>query len=206
MEPLKNNTVIGLTGGFACGKSSVAAILKSQNIAVVDADQVAREVTAPGTTGLAQVTATFGKTVLNQKGELDRQAMRELAFSAPEKRKQLESILHPLIAKASQKAFDREFKQGQKLVVYEASLLFEAARDNEMAGVLLISASPEVQLKRALKRTPSLSKETAEKIIAAQMPLSEKKKRARWTIENNGSEAELKTKVLAWLESLSMFF
>ena len=101
MNNHSDNKLIGLTGNIACGKSAVAAILRKLGAPVIDADQVSRDVTAPGTAGLRSVISAFGEEILDANDQLDRKKLRALVFADPQKRKQLEAILHPLITAES---------------------------------------------------------------------------------------------------------
>lgn len=190
--------LIGLTGNIACGKSTVARILRERKIPVIDADQVAREVMDPSTRsgklGADKVLATFGT--------LDRAKLRELAFSDPIKRKKLEAILHPLIRQRSQILIDEAFAAGAALVVYEAPLLIEAGRNLETEGLLVVTCSPKTQLARMLARDSGLSREVAETIRGAQMSQEEKIRHATWLIANNGTETELRKQVEQLLKQI----
>lgn len=190
-SPSSKPRLIGLTGNVACGKSTVARILREHKIPVIDADQIAREVMDPST--------RFGKPgadkILAAFGTLDRAKLRGLAFSDPQKRKKLEEILHPLIRERSRALIDEAFAAGAPLAVYEAPLLIEAGRDLETDGLLVVTCSPETQLARMLARDAALSAETAEKIRSTQMSQDKKAARATWVVVNDGTEAELRKQV-----------
>ena len=193
--------IIGLTGNIACGKSLAAKILSAselqtpeRRIAVIDADRVSQELTdKPGPVRDAIVRAFGG---------FDRDHIRQKVFNNEVERKKLEAILHPAIRAASQEKFEALFKQGFQIVVYEASLLFEAGRATDFDGVLLITCDANVQRSRLKIRNPTLDDALVEKMISAQWPQEKKRQIATWTIENNGTEEELKQKLSKWIESL----
>jgi dephospho-CoA kinase len=109
--------VYGLTGGIGSGKSTVAHLLEDYGIPVVSADELSRMVVAPGSRGLADVVEAFGSEVLDEKGELDRKKMGQIVFTTPERRRQLEAILHPRIRERYEQVLDALVKAGQRVVV-----------------------------------------------------------------------------------------
>ena len=123
--------VYGLTGGIGAGKSTVCQLLQELGVAVVFADDVGRQVVARSSNGLATVVAAFGEEILDNNGALDRRKLGSLVFSNPDKRRQLEAILHPLVKQHSQAMFRELSDQGQSIVVYESALLFESQRHHE---------------------------------------------------------------------------
>ncbi len=136
VSSLKKQFGIGLTGGIATGKSTIAQFIRDAGYQCIDADQLARDVVTPGTDGLHEVVGTFGKTVLNQDGTLNRKALGAIVFEAPEKLKLLESILHPRIhAQLSQHLAQAGILDDPKLWFYEASLLFEPGIDAEYSHI-----------------------------------------------------------------------
>lgn len=196
--PKQEKKIIGLTGNLACGKSTVARLLRELGVVVVDADAVSREVTAPGAPLLKKIASAFGVQVLSADGALDRAKLRELAFQNDDNRKKLEAILHPAIRKRSQTLFEQAFEQGAPAVVYEAALLIETGQTGDFAGILLVTCLPAHQLERAQARDATLSPELARKMLAAQTPQPEKIRQATWVLENNGTVEELRVKVRNW--------
>ncbi|MGE5181316.1 MAG: dephospho-CoA kinase [Acidobacteriota bacterium] len=186
--------VIGLTGGIASGKSTVAAMLKDAGAAVVDADQLARDVVAPGQPALAELVARFGPAILTADGELDRKQLAQIAFSDPEARADLNRITHPRIAAASQRAIGAWADAGANVVFYEAALLVENRAYAGLAGMIVVAAPPEVQEQRLIARDHG-SLDDARARIAAQLPLADKIAVATWVIENSGDRAALKNQV-----------
>lgn len=196
----KKGRVIGLTGNMASGKSTVARLLSELGVPVIDADQVAREVTGPGTPALKQITAEFGQNLVDDSGHLDRAALRAIAFKGELSRKKLEAILHPAIGARSRELFEEHLARGAKLVVYEASLLVETGRHTDFDGLLVVTTKPELQAARALARDATLSAEIAAKMISAQLSQEEKARHATWVIKNEGTLEELRAQVKEWLE------
>lgn len=189
---------IGLTGGIATGKSAVSKLLEGRGIPVIDADRVARDVVEKGSPGLEKIVQAFGPGVLNSEGQLDRQKMGVSVFSDKQKLSQLESIIHPLVqAFVLQKRSALE-NNGVKLAVYDVPLLFEKNLEAQFDGVLVVGCRPEIQLRRLMERN-GFSQEEAQRRIAAQLPLAEKKLEADWYIDNSGSVSELEAKVSSWL-------
>ncbi len=179
--------IIGLTGNIACGKSTVAKILKAQGITVIDADEVSRLV------DYTEVEKVFGTR--------DRQKLREIVFASPEKRKELEAIVHPLIRVKSEELLKSAIAGAapESFVVYEAPLLVETGVPEFIKGLLVITCPEAKQLERILARDPSMTRELALKIKAAQIPQSQKVAAAHWVISNDGDEAHLEKKVLDWV-------
>lgn len=197
--------VIGLTGGIASGKSTVAGIISAHGIPVIDADQLARDAVVPGSLGLCQIVEAFGPTVLNEDGTLDRTVLAERIFSDPLAREKLESILHPAIKVLAEKRLQELSQSGEKIAFYMAPLLIEAGATDRVDEIWVVYVDRETQLARIQKRD-SVSRENAEKRLAAQMPMDEKAAYGRIVINNRGNLQELKEMVEAVLiaESLAM--
>jgi len=188
--------IIGLTGGIATGKSTVSAMLAELGAAVVDADQVAREVVLPGEPALRQVAETFGQAVLNEDGTLNRKKLGEIVFADEMKRKALEAILHPAIRQVMNDRIDRlERENPGRLVVADIPLLYETGLDARYPEVLVVYVPPDVQLERLMKRD-GLTEAKARERLNAQLPIDEKKKRADWVIDNSGTLEETRRQVL----------
>jgi dephospho-CoA kinase len=182
--------LIGLTGGIASGKSTFAAALRAQGVPVVDADQLARAVVAPGSPALARIGQAFGPGVLAPDGTLDRQALGALVFADPAARRRLEAITHPAIREAMQAETERLAAAGHALAVYEAPLLYEVGLEGAMALVVVVHAPRAAQLDRLVKRD-GLSRAEAEARLAAQLPVEEKAARADVVIDNTQDGAPL---------------
>jgi dephospho-CoA kinase len=176
-------TVVALTGGIASGKSTVAAMLAEFGAHVVDADQLARQVVAPGTPGLAHVASRFGAEVLAKDGSLDRSRLGELVFRDAAARGELEAIIHPLVANLSRELIAAALASGERLVVYEIPLLFETKRQGEFPSSLLVYVDPPTQLQRLMARS-NFSEAAARARLSSQMDLSSKRELATWVVDN----------------------
>jgi len=184
--------VIGLTGGIATGKSSVARFFADRGIPVIDADQLARDAVLPGSPALEQILSLFGREILTHDGALDRQRLGEIIFSDPEKRHQLENILHPAIRKKAEAQITQAAAAGKKHLIYMAPLLIEAGATDRVDDIWVVTVRPEIQLQRLMQRDGA-SLDQAQRIIASQMPLSEKESYGSIVIDNSGTEAETRT-------------
>lgn len=162
---------------------------------MVDADQVARDVVAPGQPALEAIVARFGADMRRSDGRLDREALGSLVFGDQEARRALESIMHPAIARRSQQRFTEYRAAGHAMVFYEASLLIEVGRHRAMQALVVVSTTRAVQRERLLARNPELGPDGALARIASQMPLDEKEALADFVIENNGSRQDLERQV-----------
>ena len=177
--------VFGLTGGLASGKSTVAARFRALGVPVIDADQIAREVVAPGSEGLGAIVEDFGEGVLLPDGSLDRARLGDLVFAAPEKRRALNAILHPRIAARSAQHIAALDAAGEKLACYEAALLVENNLADAFRPLVVVTVPFDVQLARATVRDGSTD-EQARARIAAQLPLANKIVAADYVIDNSG--------------------
>ncbi len=178
--------VIGLTGGIASGKTTVAEMLGALGAHVVDADQLARRVVEVGSPALHEIKAAFGEAMIAKGGELDRARLGELVFADAQARDRLNQIVHPRVMELSREEIQQAQRSGARLVVYDVPLLFEAERAAEFDGVLVVWVSPQVQVLR-LRQRAGLDEAAARARIEAQMPLGRKRELARWVIDNSGS-------------------
>ncbi|GIQ69827.1 dephospho-CoA kinase [Xylanibacillus composti] len=181
---------IGLTGGIACGKSTVADMLVEKGAVLIDADRLAREVVEPGTPTLAQVADTFGQAVLLPDGSLDRKRLGQIVFADDAARKKLEALLHPPIRalmRSRMAAYEQE--DPTRLVVVDVPLLYESGLVDYFSEVMVVYVPPAVQLSRLMERD-GMDEAAARQRIAAQLPIEEKRKRADIVIDNSGSLAE----------------
>lgn len=187
--------LIGLTGGIASGKSTVAKLLASFGAETIDADQVARDVVVKGSIGLEAVVAAFGAGVLTADGELDRQALGRIVFADPAKRIALEAILHPLIKARTSKLFS---ESQSAIVVYAVPLLVEANVDYPFDMILTVEASEQIQLERIL-RSRGLSLSEAVARVGAQASRAQRADRADYVVDSSGTLAQLEAQVqLLW--------
>ncbi len=187
--------IIGLTGGIASGKSTVAKIIAAAGVPVLDADQLAREAVLPGRPALLEIEALFGKCLLHADGTLNRAAAAEAVFSSPPLRRKLEEIVHPAIKSLAETRLSEFRRAGVPVLLYMAPLLIEAGVTDRVDEIWVVYADKETQLQRLMKRD-GISRGGAESRLAAQMPMEEKREYGRLVIENNGTEAELEEKVL----------
>ncbi len=196
---------IGLTGGIATGKSTVAKILDQSGFKVVDADVVARQVVQPGTDCFKRIVKTFGRTLVQSDGQLDRKALGALVFSDPKRRLELENISHPYI-QAHVLKLRKQFEQdGVEIAFYDVPLLFEKKLEKDFDAVVLVASSIQNQLNRLMRRN-SLSEDQAKERMSAQIPISEKISKADYIIWNDGSEKHLEIEVLNFLEKMKSDF
>lgn len=193
---------VGLTGSIAVGKSFVARALAQLGCRVLDADETAREVVAPGSDGLRLVAQAFGPQALRADGSLDRARLGEIVFAEEEKRALLNSILHPLIIAAQDAwlhAQEREEPRG--VAVIDAALMIETGSFRCFDKIVVAHCRPEVQLKRLMKRN-NLARDEAERRIAAQMPQGEKMRHADFLIDTSGTREETRRQVVEVYERL----
>jgi dephospho-CoA kinase len=186
--------VIGLTGGIASGKSTVARMLRDLGAHIVDADQLARQVVEPGTPALAEIVARFGPALLQPDGTLDRKQLGALVFADPGARRELERITHPRIARAGQEAIARLAARGVDPVLYEAALIVENRLHTWMNGLIVVAVPPDVQLARLMARD-HLDEDAARARLAAQLPLADKIAVADHVIDNGGTLEETRAQV-----------
>ena len=191
---------VGLTGGVASGKSTVSAILAELGAVIIDADQLAREVVAPGTEGLAEVVAAFGEGVLTAEGELDRPAMGAIVFADPEKRRALESIVHPRV-RARAAEIEAAAPPGA-VVVHDIPLLAETGQGNGFDAVVVVDVPAGVQVER-MTGIRGMTREDAQARIGAQATREQRREIATYVIENTGSLEDLRMEVERVLDELA---
>ncbi|MGC1184603.1 MAG: dephospho-CoA kinase [Candidatus Dormiibacterota bacterium] len=186
--------VIGLTGGIASGKSTVARLLGEKGAWVVDADKLARDAVGLQSPALAEIAQAFGDAVIAEDGALDRAQLGQLVFADEEARQRLNAIVHPRVLELSRQEIRQAQDSGADLVVYDVPLLYETERPKEFDGVLVVWVDPLTQLLRLRQRT-GLSEDAARQRIASQMPLSRKRELATWVIDNSGDLEETRALV-----------
>ena len=198
VPPPPNPFCLALTGGIACGKSTVGAMLAARGLTRIDSDQVARDVVAPGTPGLAEVVFRFGRQLLLPEGGLDRKAIGRQVFADPAARRELEGILHPLIWSVLSAEMWVAAEQ-QRETVFEIPLLFENRNEGRFSTVWVVTAPREVQLRRLWERD-QLEPAEAQARLDAQMSVQEKAARASFVLDNDGDVAALEARVQEGLE------
>jgi dephospho-CoA kinase len=183
---------VGLTGGVASGKSSVSAVLAELGAVVIDADQLAREVVAPGSEGLAEVVAAFGPGVLTPEGELDRPALGAIVFADEARRRVLEAIVHPRV-RARGAELEAAAPPGA-LVVHDIPLLAETGQAEAFDAVIVVDAPAELQVERMVGLR-GMTREDAEARIAAQATREDRLAVATYVIDNTGTLEDLRARV-----------
>lgn len=188
---------LGLTGGIASGKSTVAAMFKELGAHLVDTDLIARQTVAPGSDALKLIVAEFGQAVLDQNGDLDRRRLRELIFADGKARAKLNAIVHPAVAARVREELARIAEvDPQGVALVDVPLLYETNTQGRYRAVVVVYAPPMVQVQRLMKRD-GVSRQAAEQSLQAQMPLSEKKQKAQFVVDNSGTLQETREQVRA---------
>lgn len=187
--------LVGLTGGIASGKSTVARRLVTvHGMALVDADVVAREVVAPGTDGLQAVVEAFGASVLDEDGCLDRRALGRIVFGDDEARARLNAIVHPLVGERTGEQLRALAEEGRELVVHDVPLLAENGLEVAYDDVVVVDASEELRLRRLVEER-GMAADEARARMAAQASRQERLAVATHVIHNEGSLAELDARI-----------
>lgn len=183
----------GLTGGIACGKSLVSGFLREMGAAVVDDDVAARDAVRPGSEALEAVVAEFGRDVLQADGSLDRPRLGRIVFADDAKRRKLMAITFPAIGRLLLERLAAAEASGAPLLVYESALLIENGQAEAWRPLLVVTTTPEIQLRRLRERN-SLSEEEARERVASQMPVEAKARLADHVIENVGLPEETRAR------------
>ena len=187
--------IVGLTGGIASGKSTMADMFKKEGAYIIDIDMISRDVVKPGKPAWQDVIHIFGKEVLNEDQTLNRKKVGDIVFSDAEKRKKLEEIIHPKItAETLKKINEIAKKDNQAIVIIDIPLLIETDKQDTVNKVVLVYTSPQGQIERLVKRD-GLSLEDAHKRLTSQMPIENKKKYAHYIINNEEPLKEIQKRV-----------
>jgi dephospho-CoA kinase len=192
---------VGLTGGIATGKTTVASMLRERDVPVLDADPLGHALLEPGQLTYDEVVAAFGKDILDSYGNVNRSKLGAVIFADAEKRARLNQILHPRILQVVQKwlaALDEP--DGPEFAVVEAALLVEANYTSNLDKLIVCWCRPEQQMERLLQR--GLSAQEAHQRVAAQMPIDEKRKKADIVIDCSVSFEETERQVNEAVEQL----
>lgn len=189
-----NFKVIGLTGGIASGKTTVSKYLIAKGYQVIDADNIAREVVEKGSIGLKKIVNTFGQSILDKNGSLNRKKMRNIVFNDQKSLTQLEEITHPLIIDKIKENIRMMRDADIDIVFLDCPLLFEMSLEHLVDEVWLVSTTIQNQISRIVERDDTTPSE-ASNIINQQMALEKKVKKSDVIIENNTTISALKLKV-----------
>lgn len=196
--------IIGLTGGIACGKSTLCDMMRELGARVIDADQISHDLTRPGGDALPAIREAFGEFVFYPDGCLNRNTLASIIFQNEEERSKLNAALHPLIAERMRGEIEDCRKMGALIVVLDVPLLFEAGLEELADLTVCASASPERQMERLRKRD-GLSEQQSLNRINSQWPLAEKEKRSDVVIRTDKPLDELQAEVQklyhAWVSS-----
>jgi dephospho-CoA kinase len=185
--------LIGLTGGVGSGKSTVAGMLRELGAIVIDADEAAHAVYAPGTSGFDAVVAEFGPGFVRD-GVIDRRLLGGLVFADEEARLRLNAIVHPLVRDWMAERTLEAAAGGAEIVVQDVPLLFESGLEDLFSSVVLVWTPPDVQVDR-LVTGRGVPPERARAMIAAQMPIDEKRRRAHHVVDNSGTVDQTRAQV-----------
>jgi dephospho-CoA kinase len=192
---------IGLTGGIASGKSTVTKILRSKGYSVIDADELAREVTRRGSEASIEIGQAFGPGVIDAAGEIDRPKLGSLVFSNPERLAKLESIIHPRVRALQEKKRQELETRGEKAAFYDVPLLFEKNMASLFDRVVAVICPVDLQIQRLMARN-QLTLDEAKKRIHVQVSNEERQRLSNDVIQNAGTLAELEAEVDRYLAKL----
>ena len=192
--------IVGLTGGIACGKTTVAELLAQHGADVIDLDEIGHRLLKKGSPVFDQIVKAFGDKILDESGDISRAKLGRIVFHDSECRSRLNQITHPAIIEQSWAEAQRLAALGkERIVIIDSPLLIEAGMQDIVDIVVVVIADEKTQLdrliQRSIKQKKPLSVKEAQARIHSQMPLSEKIKYADFVVENNGGLDELKTKV-----------
>ena len=192
--------LVGLTGGVATGKTTVAKMFGRCGAVVIDADQLAREVVQPGKPAWRDIVSTFGKDILNADRTIDRHALGAIVFHDKKKRRRLEQIIHPRVAREQARLTKQAAKKDPHAVVlYDVPLLFEAGIDKRVDTTIVVTADRETQIAR-LKNRNGLTRAEAIRRICNQMPLGKKHRLADYILDGTKNLNQLAKDVSKLLE------
>lgn len=197
MSDIDTLRIFGLTGGVACGKSTVGRFFEELGARVIDADKLGHELMQPGFPAHEEIVAHFGKGILAPGGEIDRQLLGRVVFANPSQLPVLNAILHPRIrARAMGLAEEVHREDPRRVILEDAALLYEAGLANHFAKIVVAWCRPELQLERVMAR-PGITREDAQRRITSQIPAEEKKRRADFVVDTSGPLEETQKQVKA---------
>ena len=181
---------VALTGNIAAGKSTVVELFRHWGATIIDADELVREVQAPGSPVLAAIAKRFGSDVIQSDGSLDRAALRAKVMGDEAALAKLNALVHPAVQRRREALLDEAWKRGDRIVVNDIPLLFEALDPRQFDVVVLVDAPVPLRHAR-LRALRGLSAQEADQMLAAQMPSAKKRKASDFVIDNEGDLAEL---------------
>lgn len=192
----QNKKIIGITGGIASGKSTLCTLLSNMSYTIINTDDITHDLYIKGNKGYEKILENFGETILKTDGEIDRKKLGQIVFKDKKQMDKLEKLIHPLVMQEVRKKAE---KLKEEIVFVEIPQLFEAydeiVKYIDFYEIWLVYINEEEQLKRLTNRD-NLTKEEAIRRIKSQMPLKDKKAKADFLIENNGSIEDLEIKLI----------
>ena len=193
--------ILGLTGGIACGKSTISAYLKEFGLPVIDADECSRVVVEKGSIGLEKLTEIFGNKILENDGTLNRKALGRIVFSDSEQLSLLNSVMEPLIREEISRRLNQE--NNADLVVLDAPLLIEQHYDKICDFIMTIDVPKKIQLERLIERD-NLSEDEAKSRIESQLSSRERNGFADVVIDSSGTVEQTRKQVIKWLKTINV--
>ncbi|MCP9469642.1 MAG: dephospho-CoA kinase [Nitrospira sp.] len=188
---LTDMVLVGLTGGVATGKSTVASMFKRCGAVIIDADALARSVVEPGKPAWREIVKLFGRGVLNPDRTINRRVLGGIVFRDPEQLRRLERIVHPRVSREQRRLVRSAFaRDPHAVVVYDVPLLFEAGIERTVDHIIVVSADRDIQIARLQKRD-GLSRADAIRRIKSQMPLAKKRRLADFVLDGTTSKRTL---------------
>jgi len=196
----KAKMILGVTGSFGSGKTTVAGMFKPYGASVIDADALAHKCLKPASSAYALILRTFGSGVLQRPGVIDRRKLAGLVFGSKTSLKKLNAIIHPLVIAEIRKKIN---SSRAKLIVLDAPLLVEARANNLADKLIVVTLSRAEQLRRLQKKNKIIKQEILQR-ISAQIPLAKKVRIADFVIDNSGTKAQTKKQVEDVVISLAL--
>lgn len=193
--------ILGLTGGIACGKSTISAYLKEFGLPVIDADECSRVVVEKGSIGFEKLTEIFGNKILENDGTLNRKALGQIVFSDSEQLSLLNSVMEPLIREEISRRLNQE--NNADLVVLDAPLLIEQHYDKICDFIMTIDVPKKIQLERLIERD-NLSEDEAKSRIESQLSSRERNGFADVVIDSSGTVEQTRKQVIKWLKTINV--
>ena len=192
---------VALTGNIGAGKSTVAELFRGWGATIIDSDQLVREAQMPGQPALLEVAGRFGRQMIRPDGTLDRAKLRAAVLADPQALEALNAIMHPEVHRRRRELLAQARERGDRIVLSDIPLLFEAADPSEFDAVVLVDA-PESIRRQRLRQSRSLPEHELDRLIAAQLPADSKRLRSDYVIENEGDHQALERSAASVWEAL----